>query len=350
MHVGVGEHQPAVDEQDAAVRARSPCSCDRSRRARRGRRRAPVAASARPASRRAGQEARSARPGPSRFASTSQRARLQPVRRRRPSAGGTGPAGRPRTRSIALVGQRVRRVVAGLEGEALEQPGVDRRAPVDVALAPTASNSSLMVRRRSSAWPRRRRRRRRRPAAAGSSRRRRCTPRSSPGRRRRSPGGLGRVAGGVLQRRRCWAPRRARRTSTSAWRSCGRCGSGCRRRSPAGRWPRPRPGGGPRCRPATDGCSTGTERRIAGHAELRRLRGEVHRVRRVVRSRSRRRPGCVTASATAAHRLSFSSSVSVGASPVVPATTRPVVAVVLEPAGQRLRRRRGQSATRRRTA
>ena len=45
--------------------------------------------------------------------------------------------------------------------------------------------------------------------------------------------------------------------------------------------------------------------------------------------------GIVTASATASHRVSFSASVSVGASPVVPASDEALVALVLQPAGQR---------------
>ena len=45
---------------------------------------------------------------------------------------------------------------------------------------------------------------------------------------------------------------------------------------------RHRPQVGARCPPATAGCSTGTTREDAGHAELRRLLGEVDRVGRVV--------------------------------------------------------------------
>ena len=71
----------------------------------------------------------------SRLASTS--------RARAGSQSGVGPIGRrhsptarPISRSIALAGDRVRCLVAGLEGPALEQSGVDPPGPVGVALGP----------------------------------------------------------------------------------------------------------------------------------------------------------------------------------------------------------------------
>ena len=159
------------------------------------------------------------------------------------------PAGRG-ARSIALVGQRVRGVVAGLEGEALEQAGVDRAGAVDVALRPSRSNISWCVRRR--------------PVGGHADHADRADGQQRQGHRvvaavdleavgrlGDEPGRLARVAGGVLERRRCWAPR-GPGAAASRWRSCGRCAPGCRRSSPAGRWPRRSPGSGPRC-PACDG-------------------------------------------------------------------------------------------------
>ena len=144
-----------------------------------------------------------------------------------------GPGGLAEVAQHRLRRAGVGRLVAGLERPALEQPGVDG-AGAAACRRPPSGRTARRPRARTSGWRRRSARRRRRRAAAGSTRRRRCRPRSRPVRGdQRGPSR--RVAGGVLQpddvRHVVRQARPARR-----WRSCVRCGSGCRRSARAGRW------------------------------------------------------------------------------------------------------------------
>ena len=175
VHVGTGEHQPAVDEQDAAVVADAlldrhavaadlpePAEeddADRRQRTRVSHERDQVrvdlgGASAR-ASRRVGAHRQPAVPG--RLAEVAQhrlgRARVRRTRRR--------------SRSAQLSSSR-----------ALTAPGAG-----DVAVLPAVEQLDD-VRARPVRGHADQRRRRRPPAAAASARRRRCRPRSRPARRR----------------------------------------------------------------------------------------------------------------------------------------------------------------------
>ena len=85
--------------------------------------------------------------------------------------------GEPEMAHHRLGRDRVGRVVAGLEREALEHPAVDESGARRCRPSPTG-RTCPDGRGPSSASPRRRCRRCRSPGAAASSRRRRCTPRS----------------------------------------------------------------------------------------------------------------------------------------------------------------------------
>ena len=196
VHVRVGEHQPAVDEQDAAVGAvagrpsaeldrhavatdlaetaeeddpdgvgagrRAADRCCESGQPRAATRRVVDLGGPRLEPRRVGVHRRAALPG-----------RLAEVAQHR--LGGSG----------------VRRLVAGLELPALEQAGVDVAGRGDVAALPGVEQLDD-VRGHPVGGHADRGRRRRPPAAAASGRRRRCRPRSRPAPRRRpsavSPG------------------------------------------------------------------------------------------------------------------------------------------------------------------
>ena len=176
--------------------ARSPCSCGRSPRARRGRRCGPartlIGRDAAVSVLSVGNASRQR----CRFASTSAASCVDEpgvgAHRQPGLADGDAEVAQHR-----LGRDRVGRLVAGLEREALEHAAVDEPGADGVALRPTGRTVSMVV-GRSSASPRRRCRRADSPAAAASSRRRRCRPRS-----RRAPsdqrGRLARVAGGVLE-------------------------------------------------------------------------------------------------------------------------------------------------------
>ena len=168
------------------------------------------------------------------------------------------PTASPRWRIIALVGSRVRCVVAGLEGEALEHAGVDEPGTVDVALRPTGRTSAGGP-RPSSASPRRPCRRRRTPAAAASSRRRRCRPRT-----RRARTLMTAAVSPGLPAASLSADDVRDLTGEAQQRRRGDLAAGAHRdvvdHRPAGRWHRRSRACAPRCRPATGGCSTGTRR------------------------------------------------------------------------------------------
>ena len=191
----------------------------------------------------------------------------------------------------------------------------------DVAALP-ARRTSRRRRAPPSGWRRRRGRRRRRRAAAASSRRRRCRPRSRPARPRSTVA----VAAGLPAaslRPTMLGTSSARRTSSVGGDLAAGADGDVVDDDRQRRWRRRRRAGGPRCRPATAGCSTGT---APGSRRRRRLDASAVRCTEWAVSWcrwTRRRPGWSPPSATASHSVSFSSSVSVGDSPVVPATTRP---------------------------
>ena len=129
VHVGAGEHQPAVDEQDPAVVADAlldghavaadlPEPAEEDEPDGRQPRERPSAHGRRPGWRR-----------PRRRASASHGGSA-------PIGGRQCPAGWPRWRSIALAGPGFGRLVAGLERPALEQPGVDGAGAGGVAGVP----------------------------------------------------------------------------------------------------------------------------------------------------------------------------------------------------------------------
>ena len=135
-HVGIGEHDPAVEHDDAARRPRCRRSCGRS----------PQAAEEDDADR---LQARAARlPVGRRRRGTVSRSRRcrrpgqRPAARLRSSSSGGAapigsrhwPAGRPRARQAALAGSGFGILVGGLEVVGLDQPGVAGAGALHVAL------------------------------------------------------------------------------------------------------------------------------------------------------------------------------------------------------------------------
>ena len=171
-HLGVGEHHPAVEDDEPAVLLENRAvAADLPEPAEEGdpdRLRHAWLATPLRASRLERHDSRLASIEPA-----SARATPGPV----PSEAGTRPPGGRAARSTALAGIGFGASSLGLERDRVEQRGVQLPGALDVAVEEAADHLAELL-RRPSATRRSRRRRRRPPAAEGSAGRRRCSSRS----------------------------------------------------------------------------------------------------------------------------------------------------------------------------